>query len=116
MGINALLLFCLPAGISWLVHRLASRRLPWNFFIYVFINCYLAAVLAMLLATAAMASVLVSADVVAPTYLFSDYLPFLPMLLLSEGFINGMVIAVLVATRPAWVWTFDDSRYLRRDS
>lgn len=113
LGLNGLLLFMLPAGLSWWVHRAATRRLPPNFFVYVFINCYLAAVLAMAGATLFMAAVLVSTDVVAADYLWRDYLPFLPMLLLSEGFINGATIAVLVATRPGWVWTFDDRRYLR---
>lgn len=114
LGLNAVLLFVLPAGLTWCAHTLASRCLPRNFFIYVFINCYFAAVLAMGGATLAMSAVLVGADVVAADYLWRDYLPFLPMLLLSEGFINGAAIAVLVATRPGWVWTFDDRHYLQR--
>lgn len=114
LGVNALLLFVLPAGLTWLVHALASRHLPQHFFIYVFINCYLAAVLSMAGATLFMSGVLVAGDVVAADYLWRDYLPFLPMLLLSEGFINGAAIAVLVATRPGWVWTFDDRHYLQR--
>ena len=113
LGLNALLLFVLPAGVTWAVHGLASRLLPWNFFVYVFLNCYFAAVLAMASATLLMSGVLVAAGVVAPDYLWREYLPFLPMLLLSEGFINGAAIAVLVATRPTWVWTFDDRRYLQ---
>lgn len=114
LGMNALVLFGLPVAATWTVHQLASQRLPWNFFVYVFINCYLAAVLSMALATLCMASLQVAAGQVAADYLFRDYLPFLPMLLLSEGFINGAVTAVLVATRPGWVWTFDDNRYLRK--
>lgn len=114
LGVNTLMLFGLPVAVTWSVHRLASERLPWNFFVFVFINCYLAAVLSMALATLCMAGLQVAAGQVSAAYLFSDYLPFLPMLLLSEGFINGTVIAVLVATRPGWVWTFDDQRYLRK--
>jgi uncharacterized membrane protein len=114
LGMNTLVLFGLPVTVTWTMHRLACRRLPWNFFVYVFINCYLAAVLSMALATICMTGLQVAAGQVSAAYLFSDYLPFLPMLLLSEGFINGTVIAVLVATRPGWVWTFDDKRYLRK--
>ena len=116
LGFNALILFCLPAAVTWLTHRLASRYLPWNFFIFVFINCYLAAVLAMLLTTTVVTTILATAGSVSAAYLFTDYLVFLPMMLLSEGFINGAIITVLVATRPGWVWTFDDSRYLRGDT
>lgn len=113
LGLNALLLFVLPAALTWAVHGLASRHLPHNFFVYVFINCYLAAVLAMAGATLGMSSVLLTTGIVEAGYLWRDYLPFLPMMLLSEGFINGAAIAVLVATRPGWVWTFDDRRYLQ---
>jgi uncharacterized membrane protein len=114
LGLNALVLFVLPAGVTWAVHALALRRLPLNFFVYVFVNCYLAAVLSMAGATLVMSAVQITAGAVAADYLWRDYLPFLPMLLLSEGFINGTVIAVLVATRPTWVWTFNDRDYLRR--
>lgn len=114
LGVNALLLFVLPAAITWRTHRLANRLLPPNFFVYVFVNCYLAAVLAMAGATAAMSGMLVGAGSIALGSLARDYLPFVPMLLFSEGFINGAVIAVLVATRPRWVFTFDDARYLAR--
>ncbi|MDJ0927388.1 MAG: energy-coupling factor ABC transporter permease [Gammaproteobacteria bacterium] len=114
LGVNALVLVALPVAVTWTVHALASRLLPWNFFIYLFVNCYFAAVLSMALATATMSWVQFAAGAVSSAYLWSDYLPFLPMMLLSEGFINGAVITVLVATRPSWVWTFDDARYLRR--
>jgi uncharacterized membrane protein len=113
LGLNAAVLFVLPAAISWAVHRLACRFLPRNFFVYVFINCYLAAALSMGAATVAMTGVLVASGTVEPGYVWREFLPFLPMLLLAEGFINGTVTAVLVATRPDWVWTFDDAVYLR---
>ena len=70
----------------------------------------------MLLTTTVVTTILVIAGSVSSAYLFSDYLVFLPMMLLSEGFINGAIITVLVATRPSWVWTFDDSLYLRGDA
>ena len=114
LGVNALVLVVLPVIVTWTVHALASRLLPWNFFIYLFVNCYFAAVLSMALATAMMSWVQLAAGSVSSAYLWSDYLPFLPMMLLSEGFINGAAITVLVATRPSWVWTFDDARYLSR--
>lgn len=114
LGINAVLLFLLPVATTWSLHRFARRFLPANFFVYVFVNGYLAAALSMAAATLSMAAVQVAAGAVGGAYLLGEFLPFLPMLLLSEGFINGAVIAVLVATRPGWVWTFDDARYLHR--
>ncbi len=112
LGVNALLLFLLPVAVSWLLHRAAGRWLPPNFFVYVFIHAYLAAVVSMAAATFCMAGLQLAAGSVSASYLLAEYLPFLPMLLLAEGFINGAIIAVLVATRPGWVWTFDDRRYL----
>lgn len=108
LGPNALLLFVLPAGVTWGLLRLVRRRLPRNFFVYIYLNAYLAAAFGMAATTLAMSAAMAGAG--GP--LWRDHLAFLPLLSLAEGFINGMILTVLVATRPGWVWTFDDESYL----
>ena len=44
--------------------------------------------------------------------LLSDYLAFVPLMMFSEAWITGMLIAIFVGYRPGWLITFDDSRYL----
>ena len=99
--------------MTWGLRRFAQRRLPPNFFVFIYVNAYLGAAVGMAAVTGAMAAVLLLAGAVEPGALVRDYVAFLPLLALAEGFINGMTMTVLVATRPGLVWTFDDARYLR---
>lgn len=112
IGVNALVLFVLPATLTSLIHRFVQRRLPLNFFVYVFVTVHFGSMVVVATAVMAICSVYVITDVYSAGVIARDFLPFVPMMLLSEGFINGLVIAVLVATRPGCVTTFDDRLYL----
>ena len=112
IGINALVLFILPAAVTSMVHRQVQRHLPLNFFIYVFVTVHFGAILAVASSLLAICGVYLAAGVYTTEVLTRDFLPFAPMMLLSEGFINGLIIAVLVATRPGCVTSFDDRLYL----
>ncbi len=112
IGLNALVLFILPAAVTSIIHRQVQRRLPLNFFIYVLVTAHFGAMLSVATAIAAICTVYLAAGVYGADILARDFLPFAPMMLLSEGFINGLVMAVLVATRPGCVASFDDRLYL----
>ena len=47
-------------------------------------------------------------------YLQNYYLPYIPLLMLPEGLINGMLTAIVVVYAPQWIPVFDDNRYLRK--
>ncbi len=111
LGANALVLFLLPAGVTWGLLRLVRRFLPRNFFVYIYLNAYLAAACSMAVAALAAAAILAAAGAGGSAVPSGDHLLFLPLLALAEGFINGIVLTVLVAMRPRWVWTFDEASY-----
>ncbi len=111
LGANALVLFVLPAAVTWALLRVVRRWLPRNFFVYIYLNAYLGAACAMAAGSLAMAAILAAAGTLGDGVPWRDYLLFLPLLSLAEGFINGIVLTVLVAIRPHWVWTFDEARY-----
>lgn len=113
LGVNLVVLFALPAGVTWGLLAFARRRLPRNFFVFVYVNAYLGAACAMAAVTLATSAALVAAGVVEPGAFWRDYVGFLPLLALAEGFLNGMTMTVLVAMRPGLVWAFDDASYLR---
>lgn len=117
LPVNWLLMAWIPVWVSHGLLRLCQRRLPANYFIYIFINAFIGGALAML-ATGAAAGLFhwlsgtYSADV-----LLEEYLPFYLLLAFSEAFSTGMVLTSFVIYRPQWVMTFDDALYLRkRDS
>ncbi len=110
-GVNALVMGAVPVLATRLLLTLGQRWLPPNFFIYIFINSFLAAALAMLLCGLAAALVHGLATPGA-TGSVGDYLLYIPMLMFGEAFLNGMALTLLVAYKPRWVATFHDRWYL----
>ncbi len=99
-----------PVAISWQIYRLSQRRLPHNFFIYIFICAFLGAALAIGAATFTQFLLWrLDGGVSGPETSASPC--FFPMLY-PEAFINGFVMTGLVVARPHWVASFDDAIYL----
>ena len=110
-GVNVLVMGALPVLATRLLLAASRRWLPANFFIYIFINSFLAGALAMLLCGLAATLVhgLASGNA---TVAGNDYLLYIPMLMFGEAFLNGMTMTLLVAYKPHWVATFHDRWYL----
>ena len=111
-GIAYLTMAALPVGVSWLVLRLAERRLPPNFFVYVFVAGFFGAALAYGAAGLAGATLLTSAAGMPAGLVFGEYVPYLLYLAFGEATLSGMILTLAVVYRPRWVATFDDGRYL----
>lgn len=109
---NALLLAGVGVGLSQLLFSLFFRLLPKHFFIYIFINGFLAAGLTIIGVGLASILLLSGAGAYPWDYLAGEYFPYLMLLAFSEAWLSGMVMTVLVIYRPNWVITFEDSRYL----
>ncbi len=112
-SVNGLLMGVLPVLVSHLVFRLVDGRLPNHLFIYIFVNAFVGAALAMALTGLAATGLLAAAGAYALDYLSSQYLPYFLLMGWSEALLSGMVMTLLVVYRPRWVATFDDARYLR---
>ena len=111
-GLNLFCMGAIPVTLTWALLRWAQRRLPHNFFIYVYINAFLAAGVTILATSAAGAGLLWLTDVHSLDWLGYHYLPFFPLMFFSEAVMNGMVMTLLVALRPDWVSSFDDDLYI----
>jgi uncharacterized membrane protein len=110
---NMLVLGAIPALITQAIFRFADRKLPNNFFIYIFVCAFFGA-------AASVASVVflsTAAHWIAGNYdwdfLWRNYTRYVPLAMLPEAFISGMLMSLFVAYRPEWVSTFDDNRYLK---
>lgn len=112
-GLNAMLMGWLPIMVTWWLYKLAYRYLDKNFFVYTFLNGFLAAGIGSVLALMLAASIMM----LAGAYTFEDlqynFLPFIPMIAAPEAFLNGFIIAGLVLMKPEWVSTFHDDLYLK---
>lgn len=112
-GINALLMGALPILCTRGLLYICQHRLPHNFFIYIFINSFLAAALSMLLVCLGSATLQQLSGANQPDTINDNFLLILPMLMFGEGFINGIIMSLVVAYKPRWVATFHDSWYLK---
>jgi uncharacterized membrane protein len=111
-AVNALVMGAVPVLFTRAFLYACQRWLPHNFFIYVFVNAFLAGALSILLAGLASALVQQSAGAHPPESIGANFLMILPMLMFGEGFLNGAAMSLVVAYRPQWVATFHDHWYL----
>jgi uncharacterized membrane protein len=111
-ALNALVMVLVPVGAAWGWLRLAQRFLPSHLFVYIFVNGFFGAALAVMAIGLAAVLLLFAAGAYGAEYLLNEYLPYYVLLAFSEAWISGMAITLMVVYRPSWVATFDDARYL----
>ncbi|WP_428610680.1 energy-coupling factor ABC transporter permease [Sedimenticola sp.] len=110
--VRGLLMILIPVLVSYGHHLLIRRLLPKNFFVYLLGTVFLGAglsVAAMALATALLYSL---ANVYSLQQLSYEYLVFLPLMMLSEAMINGMLMTGLMANYPNLIRTFGAKNYI----
>jgi len=112
--INWLIYGALPILFSWRLYRFVDRRLPNHFFIYIFLNAFFGAALAVGLTGLVSTGFLALSEAYPLDYLLDQYLPYCLLMAWAEAFSTGMLITVIVVYKPAWIATFDDHRYLNR--
>jgi uncharacterized membrane protein len=110
---NGLIMGAVPVLFTRTLLYLSQRWLTHNFFIYIFLNSFLAGALSMLLCGLAAAAVLGLVNPPGPAVPAGDYLQMIPLLMFGEAFVNGMAMTLLVAYKPRWVATFHDRWYLQ---
>lgn len=112
-ALNALLSGAVPAAFTQVALILIRWYLPKHFFVYVLVNGFLTAGMVGV-ATGYLA---VGLLVLSGAYSFGDLsesvLPYFPLMFMPEAFLNGWVLAVLVAFKPQWVYSFSDEQYLK---
>lgn len=111
---NWLLNGAIPVLVTWSVFRFVDRKLPNHFFIYIFINAFFGAALAISLLGIASTALVALSGAYTLDYLLDEYLPYYLLMAWAEAFSSGMMVTLLVVYKPAWVTTFDDARYLNR--
>jgi len=111
-GLAFVTMVAVPVATTWLVHRVAERRLPPNFFVYVFVAAFFGAGLSLAAAGIAGATALTAGAGRPPDLVFGEYVPYLLYLAFGEATLTGMVLTLAVVYRPQRVATFDDARYL----
>jgi uncharacterized membrane protein len=111
-ALNGLLMAVLPVTISWWIYRLVDGKLPNHFFIYVFLNAFVGAGVAVAAVGLAACATLAWANAYPFDYLMQNYFPYFLLMAWSEAVTTGMIMTILVIYKPHWVATFDDKHYI----
>ena len=112
-AVNGLVMGAVPVLFTRAFLYACQRWLPHNYFIYVFVNAFLAGALSILLAGLTTALLQQGAGIHPQDSIGNNFLLILPMLMFGEGFLNGAAMSLVVAYRPQWVATFHDRWYLQ---
>lgn len=110
--INAVINGLLPATLTQLFLILARKHLPRHFFVFVLINGFAAGGISTFLSGLLGILLLTGFGSYSWNQVSQTFLPFFPLMLIPEAFMNGWALTVLVCWRPQWVRTFIDQQYL----
>ncbi|WP_035056860.1 energy-coupling factor ABC transporter permease [Andreprevotia chitinilytica] len=107
------LICTLPVWITDALLRFARKRLPANYFVYIFVNAFAAGALGMWLVGIITCALLAASGTYSFDFLLEEQLPYYFLMGWPEAFTTGINLTLLVIYRPQWVATFDDNFYLR---
>jgi uncharacterized membrane protein len=113
LGLESLIFCAVPAAFTHHLYRLVDRKLPNHFFIYVLVNGFFGAALAIGASALVATMVLAFTEAYTLSYLLENYTPYFVLLAWSEAFTTGMGATLMAVYKPEWLETFDDERYIR---
>jgi uncharacterized membrane protein len=106
-SLNGLLFVFVPVMASQLMYLVVEYKLPRNYFIYVLAGGFVGGGMAAAASSLSLVTVLAVSETYSMEQLAYEYLPFLPLMIFPEGFVNGFLTAVMAMLRPSWLLTFD---------
>lgn len=113
LGLDSLIFCALPAAVTFKLYEIVDRKLPNHFFIYVLVNGFFGAALAVMVSALVSTAVMAVSEAYTLTYLLEHYTPYFILLAWSEAFSTGVGATLMAVYRPEWLETFDDDRYIK---
>lgn len=114
-GVNFTFNVVLPVASSWWVLQWVQRTLPANPFVYIFLCGFFNGAFAILLVALATSLMLGGLQIYSWQQVYQEYLMYLPLMLFPEAFVNGMVVAGVMGTKPELLSSFDVDKYFSDD-
>ena len=111
-GVNGLIGIVLPVLLANRLHGLIYHWLPKHFFVYLMVSAHFSSMLVIAAVIVTGGALLLALGAQPWSRVGNDYLLFLPMIMLPEGFLNGAILTMLTILRPEWVRSFDDRDYI----
>lgn len=108
---NGLVSVMVPALVTQGIMLWERRRNFRNFFAYIFFCGFFGAGISVAVAGLVMCLILWFSGVYSVSELVRDYLRYLPLFMLPEGFVNGAFVTGMMVFHPDRLTTLDQSRY-----
>jgi len=112
LGVNGIITVVMPVLLANRLHGFIFHAFPKHYFVYVIVSAHFASMAVMAAVVATSAVLLWLVDAYPMERIANDYLVFLPIAMLPEGFLNGAILSMLTAWKPEWVRSFDDRDYI----
>jgi len=104
----------IPALFIHYLHYNVARRLPRNYFVYIFVTVFAGSIAAFTLAELATLGLLAASGSTPAVPVATDFVVALGLMAFAEASLNGMVMSAAVVFRPDCVASFEDSAYFAR--
>ncbi|WP_163832426.1 energy-coupling factor ABC transporter permease [Spartinivicinus ruber] len=114
LGVNGLVMIVVPVIAMQLFYQWIEHFQSRNIFTYIFGIGFVGTLFSTLLVILAVIAVLWGSDSFSFPGNWADYLPYVPLIILPEAVINGMVVSAITVFKPDWVITFNQQKYLHR--
>ncbi|XKH02396.1 energy-coupling factor ABC transporter permease [Marinobacter nauticus] len=108
---NGLITVMIPALVTHAIMRWERRRNFRNFFAYIFFCGFFGAGISVATAGLSMCLLLWTSGTYDFAELVHEYIRYLPLFMLPEGFINGVFVTGLMVFHPDRLTTLDQRRY-----
>lgn len=113
IGMNGIAMILLPVLFSdWMSQRV-QRGLPKNFFVYILVNGFLCAALAIAMTITSSTLLMLGLTHYTWPEITHSYLIAAPIIVVTEAFMTGMLLTAFVLFQPQAVSSFNDDEYLR---
>jgi uncharacterized membrane protein len=112
-ALNWITLGLVPVLFTRVALYLCQRHLPHNFFIYIFLNAFFAAGIAVYISGALSGLLLYLLGTWTAEHLVELHLFTMLLLIIPEAALTGMMVTLFVVYKPQWVATFHDHWYLK---
>lgn len=112
LGVNGLLMIAVPVLFSdWLL-RFSKKNLPKNLFLFVLFNGFVCGALSIMLNAVTTTLILLYLSPYTWGEIQHHYLVAIPILMLTEAFVTGMLITSFTVFEPRAVMNFSDEEYI----
>ncbi len=111
-AVNGICLVLIPALLTYWIHRFVDKKLPKNFFIYLFLCGFIGAGVVVAVSGVAVSTILWLDGVYPWSKIQHEYIDYLPLIMFPEGLMNGILMTGIMVFYPDWIRTFNARVYI----